>query len=234
VQQVPGSNPLHDRTAPSTQTSPTPSVYAPSTIDVSTFSASSISLAQPAPATAQSARAYIASKGLAVEPKSKTKTRADPSASSEQPKEKKKGFFSRFTRKNQEVVKEKDAEEEGEEAGKKKGVFRSGLRPKLHLPHKAASLIGRLLGGKADEKKGQAGMKWEHFVKVCIVWFDPFAFAREADGETLGNEAAWVSRSQKHGRFQCALRPTQRSGSCTFLLINLGVILIAFAADYFP
>jgi len=40
------------------------------------------------------------------------------------------------------------------------------LKPKLHLPPKAASLIGGLLGGKADEKKGQAGMKWEHFVKA--------------------------------------------------------------------
>jgi hypothetical protein len=155
----------------STQTSPTPSVHAPSTIDVSTFAGSALSLplAQPAPATAQSARAYIASEGLDVDPKGKIKTRGGHVASvaAEQQKEKKKGFFSQFTHRNKDKYNVK-AEEGGAEMEKKTGAFRSGVKPKLHLPHKAASLIGRVLGGKADEKKGQAGMKWEHFVKVRL------------------------------------------------------------------
>jgi hypothetical protein len=172
------------------QTSPTRSVQPPSLINLSTFSGSCISipnsLAQPAPTIAQSARAYLASKtGLDAEPKGKkTKTRADPctSPSFEQPppkeEKKKKRFFSHFTRKNKEGGKDKENEEdrgdgetekekEGVEKEKKGGKFRVGLKPRLNLPPKAASLIGRLLGGKADEKKGQAGMKWEHFVKVC-------------------------------------------------------------------
>lgn len=205
MQQVQSANSPDGCTPPSTQTSPTPSVCAHSAINASIISGSSISLAQLAPAKAQSARAYLVSEGLAVEPKGKPKTRADPSASSEQPpKEKKEGFFSHFTRKNREKNKEKDKEgEEDGEAREKKGTFRSGLKPKLHLPPKAASLIGRVLGRKADEKKGQAGMKWAHFVKVCIrlVWFDPLAFAREADSGILGDEAAWFSRGQRHGGF---------------------------------
>ena len=71
-------------------------------------------------------------------------------------------------RSNKEREKEKEKEKEDEEDGEKQGRFRNGLKPKLYLPHKAASLIGRVLGGKADGKKGQAGMKWEHFVKVCF------------------------------------------------------------------
>ena len=170
--QVQGTISPNCRSTSCTQTSPTPSVHAHSTVDLPTFTGSSISLAQPAPATAQSARAYIASKGLDAEPKGKLKTRADPSTVSEQPpKEKKNGFFSHFTRKNKE--REKEKEKEDEEDGEKKGRFRDGLKPKLYLPHKAASLIGRVLGGKADGKKGQAGMKWEHFVKVCN--FFPFS-----------------------------------------------------------
>ena len=166
-QQVQAAVSPNGRTASCTQTSPTPSVHAHSTIDLSTFSGPSISLlAQPAPAIAQSARAYIASKGLDAEPKGKTKTRADPSTSSEQPpQEKKNGFFSHCTGKNKEREKEKDKEDE--EDGEKKGRSRIELGPKSHLPNKAASLIGRVLGGKADVKKGQAGMKWVHFVKVC-------------------------------------------------------------------
>ena len=153
------------RTTSYTQTSPTTSVHAHSTIDLSTFTGSSISLAQPVPAIAQSARAYIASRGLDAEPKGKTKTRADPSTSSEQPpKEKKNGFFSHCTGKNKEREKEDDKEDE--EDGEKKGRSRIGWGPKSHLPDKVAQLIGRVLGGKADVKKGQAGMKWEHFVKV--------------------------------------------------------------------
>lgn len=167
MQRVQSAIPPYRHTTSPTQTSPTPSIHTPSTISLADFSGSSISLAQPAPATAQSARAYIASKGLDADPKGKTKTRADPSISSEQPpKEKKKRFFSHFTRRNKESDKVKDKEAEEDE--ETKGRFRSGLKPKLHLPPKAASLIGRVLGGKADEKKGQAGMKWEHFVKVCF------------------------------------------------------------------
>ena len=169
-QPVPSTISPNGRTTSSTQTPPIPSVHARSTIDLSTFSGSSISLARPVPLIAQSARAYIASEGLDAEPKSKTKTRAGPSPSSEPeqpPKEKKNGFFSHFTRKHKEREKEKEKVNEDEEDGeKKKGKFRDGLKPKLHLPRKAASLIGRVLGGKADAKKGQAGMKWEHFVKV--------------------------------------------------------------------
>ena len=176
-QQVQSTTSPSGRKTSCTQTSPTPSVHAHSTIDLSTFTGSSISLAQPTPAIAQSARAYIASKGLGAEPKGKIKTRADPSPSSDQPpKEKKNGFFSHFTRKNKEKEKEKDKDKEGEEDEEKKGRFRNGVKPKLHLPHKAASLIGRVLGGKADGKKGQAGMKWEHFVKVCfaLAWSSCF------------------------------------------------------------
>ena len=183
MQQVQSANSSYGRAPSSSQTSPTPSVHAPSTIDVSaSFSRSAISAVQLAPATAQSARAYIASEGLDVEPKGKIKTRADPFASAEQrPKEKKRGFFSQFTRKNKETDEERK-EEDREKKGA--GMFRSGLRPKLHLPPKAASLIGRVLGGRADEKKGQAGMKWEHFVKVCfMLWFGHIpATTREADG----------------------------------------------------
>jgi hypothetical protein len=113
---------------------------------------------------AQSARAYIASEGLDVDPKGKIKTRGGPVASvaAEQPKEEKKAFFSQFTHRNND--KNKDEAEEG--SAEATWAFRSGVKPMLHLPPKAASLIGRVLGGKADEKKGQAGMKWKHFVKV--------------------------------------------------------------------
>ena len=169
---------------------PKPSIQLLSTTNLCTFSGSSISLVQPAPSTAQSGRAYIASKGLDAEPKGKTKTRADPSTTttSAQPPEeekKKKGFFSHFTRKNKNKNKEegnKEDEEDGEkeekEKEKEKGRFRTGFKPTLRLPPKAASLIGRVLGGKADEKKGQTGMKWEHFVKVrvlCLVRFSILA-----------------------------------------------------------
>src|SRR5258706_4571701 len=152
-------------------TSPTLSVHAHSTINTS-----SISLVQPVPLIDQSARAYIASKGPDAEPKGKTKTRAGHSPSSElPPKEKKTGFFSRFTRKDKEREREKEKDKEDEEEdGEKKGRSRN---VKLYLPHKAASLIGRVLGGKADGKKGQAGMKREHFVKGCFfldLGFDPF------------------------------------------------------------
>src|SRR5258706_11707290 len=155
-------------------TSPTLSVHAHSTINTS-----SISLVQPVPLIDQSARAYIASKGPDAEPKGKTKTRAGHSPSSElPPKEKKTGFFSRFTRKDKEREREKEKDKEDEEEdGGEKGRLHNGPKLKLYLPHKAASLIGRVLGGKADGKKGQAGMKWEHFVKVCFflaLGFDPF------------------------------------------------------------
>jgi len=163
---------------------PKPSIQLLSTTNLCTFSGSSISLVQPTPGTAQSGRAYIASKGLDAEPKGKTKTRADPSTSFAQPPEeekKKKGFFSHFTRKNKSKIKEegnKEDEEDGEKEEKEKGRFRTGFKPTLRLPPKAASLIGRVLGGKADEKKGQTGMKWEHFVKVrvlCLVRFSLLA-----------------------------------------------------------
>ena len=184
-QPVPSTISPNGRTTSSTETPPTPSVHAHSTINLSTLPGSAISLALPVPLVAQSARAYIASnKGLHAEPKSKTKTRAGPSPSSEPeqpPQEKKRGFFSHFTRKNKEKERGREQEnenenengdkEDGEDEEEKKGMFRDGLKPKLHLPRKAARLIGRVLGGKADAKKGQAGMKWEHFVKVCFLLF---------------------------------------------------------------
>ena len=207
----------HTTSTSSTQTSPTQSVHPSSTIGVSTFSGSSISLVQqPAPTIAQSARAYIASKSLDAaefKGKTKTKTRAGhPSISPEQPppkeKEKKKRFFSHFTRKkNKEGGKDEeenegdgdgDGDEDGERKKKKKEkeTFRTGVKPKLYLPSKAASLIGRVLGGKADEKKGQAGMKWEHFVKVCLFFDLSRSLHASANGEIitlLGDEVTWVS-----------------------------------------
>jgi len=173
-----------------------PSVQPPSTIHLPAFSGSSVSLVQPTPSIAQSARAYIASKGLDAEPKGKTKTRADPSntttTSAQPPKEeekKKKRFFSHFMCKNKSKNKEEGNKENGEDGErvdeeKEKGGFRIGVKPMLRLPPKAASLIGRVLGGKADEKKGQTGMKWEHFVKVCVVCLVRFSLlAYEAEAK---------------------------------------------------
>ena len=38
-----------------------------------------------------------------------------------------------------------------------------------------------------------------------MLWFEPLALTRDADGKTLDDEVAWVSRGQRHGRLQCAL-----------------------------
>ena len=216
MQQPPSTDSPHGSTTLFTQNPPTLTVHTPSTIDVSTFSGSSFSTAQPLPATAQSGHAYIATrgKGLDVDSKIKLKTRVGPSTASEPPpKEKKKGFFSHWTRKNQRKDKGEDEEDGREGEAKKKeqqgGAFRCGLKPKLRLPPKAARLIGRVLGGKADGKKGQAGMKWEHFVKVWPLWFSFDALALHAPRLTVnrssGDEVAWVPSSHKHGGLQCAL-----------------------------
>ena len=104
--------------------------------------------------SAQSAHSYI--KDLDG-PKAKVKSRSDHasifSATSE--KEKKSGFFSKFSRKDKPA---NDQEKKGD-----KGSWFS------NLSKRADKLMHQLLNTKDNETKGLASMKWENFVKVTLV-----------------------------------------------------------------
>ncbi|EPQ57181.1 hypothetical protein GLOTRDRAFT_39174 [Gloeophyllum trabeum ATCC 11539] len=102
--------------------------------------------------TAQSARSYLQSEGL---DSSKTKIKSRPDHASSFYKEKK-GLLSRFGRR-------KKGEDEEDAEPVKKGSKHSWF---VRLGKKSKDLMHQLLGTAEDEKKGQAPMKWEHFLKV--------------------------------------------------------------------
>jgi hypothetical protein len=104
--------------------------------------------------SAQSARSYL--KDLDG-PKEKVKSRSDHASifSSTGEKEKKGGFFSKFSRKDKPV-------NDQEKKGDKRSWF-------AKLPKRTERLMHQLLNTSEDDKRGLASMKWEHFVKVIPV-----------------------------------------------------------------
>jgi len=104
--------------------------------------------------SAQSARSYV--KDIDG-PKAKVKSRSDQasifSATSGNEKEKKSGFFSKFSRKD------KPAEDQQE----KKGDLRSWFSK---LSKKRNKLMHQLLNTSENETKGLASMKWDHFAQL--------------------------------------------------------------------
>jgi hypothetical protein len=104
--------------------------------------------------SAQSAHSYV--KDIDG-PKAKVKSRSDHasifSATSE--KEKKRGFFSKFSRKDKPA---NDQDKKGD-----KGSWFSNLSKRTD------KLMHQLLNTKENETKGLASMKWENFVKVTLV-----------------------------------------------------------------
>jgi hypothetical protein len=106
--------------------------------------------------SAQSARSYV--KDIDG-PKAKVKSRSDQasifSATSGNEKEKKSGFFSKFSRKD------KPAEDQQE----KKGDLRSWFSK---LSKKRNKLMHQLLNTSENETKGLASMKWDHFAQVTF------------------------------------------------------------------
>jgi len=86
-------------------------------------------------------------------PKAKVKSRPDH-ASIFSEKEKKTGFFSKFTRKDQ-----PSDDKDNAKKGSKQSWFSK-------LSKKTNKLMHQLLNTTEDETKGQASMKWDHFVKL--------------------------------------------------------------------
>jgi hypothetical protein len=130
-----------------------PSMYsAASSATIPMANASTASIPLYRSQTAQSSHSYVKQQGL-DEKKEKIKSRPDPG--SLQPiSEKNKSIFSRFANK-------KVKEESNTEA---KASWFSNLTKKTTV------YMHQLLRTSEDEKQGQAGMKWEHFVKVRTQW----------------------------------------------------------------
>ncbi|EIN11716.1 hypothetical protein PUNSTDRAFT_141986 [Punctularia strigosozonata HHB-11173 SS5] len=99
--------------------------------------------------TAQSSRAYVKEQGL-DEKKEKVKTRRDPATLPPVPE--KKSIFDRFRK-----AKDKIDETPNKEA---KSSFFS------KLGKKTTTYMHQLLRTAEDDRQGQAGMKWENFVKL--------------------------------------------------------------------
>lgn len=104
--------------------------------------------------TAQSARAYLRSEGLANNEKSKIKTRGDQPTMFNVPQKEKRSIFSRLTSKSEK--KEGPQEKSGD-----KHSFLS------KMSKKTKTYMHQLLHSTEDEKQGIAPLKWEHFLKVC-------------------------------------------------------------------
>jgi hypothetical protein len=106
--------------------------------------------------SAQSAHSYV--KDIDG-PKAKVKSRSDHasifSATSGTEKEKKSGFFSKFSRKD------KPADDQQE----KKGDMHSWF---LKLSKRTNKLMHQLLNTSENDTQGLASMKWDHFVKVNL------------------------------------------------------------------
>lgn len=104
--------------------------------------------------TAQSAHKYLKAEGL-LAGKEKVKSRADHANLTPIPEKKKKGYWSRFSRKD------RTEEDEPEQKGNKFSFF-------SNLSKKTSTYMHQLLNTSEDEKKGLAPMKWEHFLKVWV------------------------------------------------------------------
>lgn len=103
------------------------------------------------PATAQSARAYLQSENLDA-PKTKQKTRSDqPSIFS--------GVLKKFG-----MTKDKSAEK-AEKSEKRKWFG--------NMNRKTKGMLHQLLHTAEDDTKGHGSMKWDAFVKVCVIYRFP-------------------------------------------------------------
>lgn len=122
-----------------------------STAPSSTVYGSTTSLPLPTEQTAQSAHAYLKQAGLDSE-KTKVKTRADHATLFSIDEDgKDRGIFSRFTKSK---TKKAEVDEKG-----KQSFFGN-------LKRKSKDYMHQLLSTPGDERKGSAGMRWSHFVKV--------------------------------------------------------------------
>lgn len=115
-----------------------------------------------APTTARSAHSYMVNEKKPA--KAKLKTRGEPAPQGGEVPKAKKGFFSKFG-----GAKVKAEQKEPVSGQKTEGSNLFGKIGVFHLPKRANKLIGRLLGSKDDETKGQSSMRWDDFIKVMTL-----------------------------------------------------------------
>ena len=118
---------------------------------------STISLPLTQDQTAQSARSYLQSEGLANGGKQKLKTKGEASNLDAIPEKKKRGISSWF--KKDTSAEEDEDEDDSESTGNKRSFFRN-------LGKKTVDYMGQLIGGTDTKKGGIAPLKWDNFVKV--------------------------------------------------------------------
>jgi hypothetical protein len=110
--------------------------------------ASTTSLPLPGPQRAQSARSYVRSEGLTE----KTKVKSRPSGPALEPIKEKKGFWSKFSKKEKEEKKEED----DDVVPRENWAVRMKEQTKMYV----RQMIGT--------KEGLQPMKWENFLKVGL------------------------------------------------------------------
>ena len=139
-----------------TPSTPTRPAVRPPSINASTTTlahASTTSLPIE-PTAAQSARSYLQAEKLDA-PKSKVKSRPEPT--SLEPIPEKKDFFSKFTKTK---LKQKPKEPEVDQKASRQSWF-------SRLTKRTKGYMSQLLGSSEDEAQGRSAMKWEEFLKVC-------------------------------------------------------------------
>ena len=145
---------------PATQKPTTAKPTAPSSTYLNPFASySSLSLHHPAGQSAQSARSYLAEKGISFGKDKKDRGRSEPSAVVVPDKE---GFWKKLSRKNK---KAEEIDEEEDFDGAPSFTPQNPPLPKFSIRKRAGKLMHRLFS--TDEE--QSPMKWDHFVKVCFI-----------------------------------------------------------------
>lgn len=150
--------------------------------------------------TAQSARTYLKTEGLAGG-KTKVKTRSAAGNLGNLdavPEQKKTRIFSRFSKN-----KAQDDDSDSEDEGKKSNYWTGKIKKKT------AELVHQLLRTSADKKQGIADMRWEKFVRVrtCVI-----PCYRAPPHCVSDDDRPRIHLPPWNGRLKCPLRPSQPEG----------------------
>lgn len=151
--------------------------------------ASTTSLSLPEPQRAQSARSYVRSEGLAEKAKVKSR-RSGPGL---EPIKEKKGFWSKFSKKE----KQEEKEDEGDTVPRENWAVRMKEQTKTYM----RQMIGT--------KDGLQPMKWDVFLKASLQ-HDPCS--RPPSSLDLDHEGDGLRDGSQHGRVKRKVRPAESKG----------------------
>lgn len=152
--------------------------------------ASTTSLPLPEPRRAQSARSYVRAEGLTE----KTKVKSRPNEPTLEPIKEKKGFWSKFSKKEK---KDEKKEEEDDVVPRENWAVRMKEQTKTYM----RQMIGT--------KDGLQPMKWDVFLKASLQ-HDPCS--RPPSSLDLDHEGDGLRDGSQHGRVKRKVRPAESKG----------------------